>query len=76
MSEAERKRYIAGKIAERVKIQKEISRLANERRSHIETQLEKSKDGGKNAFGQKVYDAIRSQAAEKSIHYTDDLAAH
>ena len=54
--------------AKREKLQQEISDLARERDSFIEKKLDES-GGAKNSLDQKIYDAVREQAADVGLRY-------
>ncbi len=70
MSLEERKRFVDGKLGERQKIQARIDELSVERDGWVKTEMEKQRLGGAaSSFDAEVYDAIRTQAAEKGIVY-------
>jgi hypothetical protein len=54
--------------AKREKLQQEIADLARERDSFIEKKLDES-GGAKNSLDQKIYDAVREQAADVGLRY-------
>jgi hypothetical protein len=56
--------------AKREKLQQEIVGLARERDAFIEKKLDES-GGAKNSLDQKIYDAVRQQAADVGLRYED-----
>jgi Mg-chelatase subunit ChlD len=54
--------------AKREKLQQEIAELARERDTFIEKKLDES-GGAKNSLDQKIYDAVREQAADVGLRY-------
>ena len=54
--------------AKREKLQQEIGDLARQRDSFIEKKLDES-GGAKSSLDQKIYDAVREQAADVGLRY-------
>jgi uncharacterized protein YegL len=76
MTAEEREKFVKKTAAKRKKLKKKLEKVAAKRHDYIKAQLEKDEDKSKNALGQKIYDAVRTQAAEKSIHYEEESAAY
>ncbi len=76
MTAKERDAFVNKTAAKRKQLKQKLEKVAAKRRVYIKTQLEKDKDKTKNALGQKIYDAVRTQAAEKSIHYAEESAMY
>lgn len=68
-SPAERKAYLQQKETERTKVQGRIDTLAKQRQAFLEAEVKRS--GSKDAFDQKVAEAIRIQAKRKGIVYVN-----
>lgn len=67
MSPAERTAYLQRKEAERAKVQARIDTLSKQRQAFLDAELKKR--SSKDAFDQKVAEAIRIQAKRKGILY-------
>ncbi|MCP4199794.1 MAG: VWA domain-containing protein [Proteobacteria bacterium] len=76
MTKKEREEFVKQTAAKRKNLKDKLEKVAAKRRAYIKTQLEKDKDKSKNALGQRIYNAVRAQAAEKSIHYAEESAAY
>jgi len=76
MTAKEREKFVKQTAAKRKNLKDELEKVAAKRQAYIKAELEKNKDKGKNALGQRIYDAVRTQAAEKSIHYAEESAAY
>lgn len=58
----------------RKKIRSEVTELQKKRSEYIESELKKrSQTEKENAFSNKVYETIRSQAGGKGMKYTKDI---
>lgn len=73
MSPAERKAYIFEMAAERQVLQDKVAELGKQRQAFIEAKVKTEGSGGKSLDAQ-IYRCIKTQAAEKKIHYTDGPA--
>ncbi len=70
MSSDEQRFYLAEKAKQRREVQDRISELVEERDTYLAKEAAKRKAEGKDdAFDERVFGAIRSQAAEKGIDY-------
>jgi hypothetical protein len=76
MTAKEREKFVKQTTAKRTKLKNKLEKVATKRQAYIKAQLEKDKDKSKNALGQRIYNAVRAQAAEKSIHYAEESAAY
>ena len=67
---AERQARVDAQLAERQRVQARIADVARERDAYLKKEDAKLRaSGSADAFDQKVYDAIKSQAAAKGIRY-------
>lgn len=69
MSVAERKKFIAEKLAKRKKTQAQIKGLSAKRQKYIEEQVRKSGLKGKQSLDFAMFNCIKEQAAKKGIEY-------
>ena len=70
MSSDEQRSYLTEKTKQRREVQDRISELVDERDAYLAKEAAKRKAEGKDdAFDEKVFGTIRSQAAEKGIDY-------
>ncbi|MFC1610785.1 VWA domain-containing protein [Myxococcota bacterium] len=76
MSTKERQRFVDEQAAKRAALQAKVRDLATKRQAHMEEQLKKDAKAAKGALSQKVYDAVRRQAAENDIQFTSETALH
>ena len=76
MTPKERETHVRKTNEKRKKLQDKLAKVAEKRRAYIEAELKKDNVKTKDALGQKIYDAVRSQAAEKSIHYEEESAMY
>lgn len=74
MTVDERKKHLEKLHVEREQIVNDLRKLSEKRQAYIQDQVKKEKDKGENSLDMKLYKCIQSQAAEKSIEYTDALA--
>jgi hypothetical protein len=67
---AERQARVDAQLAERKRVQSRIAEVSKERDAYLKKEDAKLRaSGSADAFDQKVYDAIKSQAAAKGIQY-------
>jgi len=69
MSAAERKKFIAEKLAKRKKTQAQIKGLSAKRQKYIEEQVRKSGLKGKQSLDFVIFNCIKEQAGKKGIEY-------
>ena len=65
MDKAERKEYIAKTLSKRKKIQEKITKLSEERRKYVETEMKKNAES--NSLDSAIINAIRKQAKDKKF---------
>ncbi|MDH5311878.1 MAG: VWA domain-containing protein, partial [Gammaproteobacteria bacterium] len=73
MAPEEQRAYIAGVAEERVRLQKRIQELADERDAFIEKKVE-AEGGRKDSLDQKLYDTVARQAEKAGLEYSDGPA--
>ncbi len=71
MTPAEQKALIKETAAKRKELQSRIGDLAEQRTEYLNKKVEEM-GGAKNSLDQKIYDAVRAQAAFKGLHYDED----
>lgn len=69
MDEHQLKEHVAQKSEQRRQIQAEIRELSDKRQAHIQQELAKTKGRKESSLEHKVYEAVRSQTADKSVTY-------
>jgi len=75
MAPAERQALISAKAKQRKALQENIGKLAKERDSFIRKKLEAS-GGAKGSLDVRLFDAVRSQAGKKGLHYEAEAPAY
>ena len=75
MAPAERKAVIARKAEQRKVLQAQIKEMAEKRGSYLKKKVE-AEGGAKDSLDEKIYSAVREQAAGKGLHYEADSASY
>jgi len=75
LAPAEQKALIAAKAKERKELQAKIGRLAKQRESFIREKL-KTRGGAKGSLDDRLYSAVRQQAAKKGLQYKAEAPAY
>jgi hypothetical protein len=75
MSPDERQELIAKTAEHRETLQRQIGELADKRSAYLKTKVEEE-GGAEDSLDEKVYSAVREQAASKGILYGDEAAAY
>ena len=74
MDTDEIKNHIKGQSLRRKELQAKIDRLAKKRQAHIENLVKNEAGKGGESLDAKIYNCIKTQAADKKIVYTDGPA--
>ncbi len=75
MTADERHAVVEKQAERRQQLKKEIEALSAKRSAYLEEKVEE-KGGASASLDRKLYDAIRSQAADKGLHYEEDALAY
>ncbi len=75
MTADERHAVVEKQAERRQQLKKEIEALSAKRSAYLEEKVEE-KGGASESLDRKLYDAIRSQAADKGLHYEEDALAY
>ncbi len=75
MAPAERQAVIAEKAEQRKVLQAQIKSMVEKRSSYLKEKVE-AEGGAKDSLDEKIYSAVREQAAGKGLRYESDSAAY
>ena len=75
MSTSEQVDFIKKNADDRQKLQSKIRKLAEKRKNHIKEELQR-RGGAEGSLDEKIYDAVREQAALKGFEYIDTAPAY
>lgn len=75
MAPAEREAVIMQKAEQREELQRQIQTMAKKRSSYLKEQVA-AEGGAKDSLDEKIYSAVREQAADKGLRYESDSATY